>query len=229
MRCSLAPDVRVGERTWPSRRRSAARVGSVPHVHPVPVRDDLRGARGLPLAAGRRAGPAEHERVARRRRRPRGATRSPPRCRGSSGTATPTAAPSALRDAIADRMHGVAPDQVFAANGSNEVLQTLLLAYAGPGRTRGDVRADVPAPRPHRPAHRRDGRRGERGADFTLDLAAALGADRRGTGRWSRSCARRTTRPGSSSRATNVRAFLDAAPGLLVVDEAYAQFATGRR
>ena len=33
---------------------------------------------------------------------------------------------TALRDAIAE-LHGVAPDQVFAANGSNEVLQTLLL------------------------------------------------------------------------------------------------------
>ena len=29
----------------------------------------------------------------------------------------------------------MAPEQVFAANGSNEVLQTLLLTYAGPGRT----------------------------------------------------------------------------------------------
>src|SRR5918995_6662616 len=40
----------------------------------------------------------------------------------------------ALRDAIA-KHPGVAPEQVFAANGSNEVLQTLLLTYGGPGRT----------------------------------------------------------------------------------------------
>ena len=39
-----------------------------------------------------------------------------------------------LRTAIAD-FHDVSPEQVFAANGSNEVLQTVLLAYAGPGRT----------------------------------------------------------------------------------------------
>ena len=40
-----------------------------------------------------------------------------------------------LREAIA-KHHGVAPEQVFAANGSNEVLQTILLAYGGncPGR-----------------------------------------------------------------------------------------------
>ena len=40
----------------------------------------------------------------------------------------------ALRTAIAD-LHGVAPDQVFAANGSNEVLQTLCLTYGGAGRS----------------------------------------------------------------------------------------------
>ena len=41
---------------------------------------------------------------------------------------------TALRARIAD-LHGVAPEQVFVANGSNEVLQTLSLAYAGPGQT----------------------------------------------------------------------------------------------
>src|SRR3954447_23681004 len=39
-----------------------------------------------------------------------------------------------LRAAIA-ALHGVDPAQVFAANGSNEVLQTLCLAYGGPGRS----------------------------------------------------------------------------------------------
>jgi histidinol-phosphate aminotransferase len=41
---------------------------------------------------------------------------------------------TALRTAVGD-LHGVGPEQVFAANGSNEVLQTLLLTYGGPGRT----------------------------------------------------------------------------------------------
>lgn len=40
----------------------------------------------------------------------------------------------ALRSAIGD-LHGVGPEQVFCANGSNEVLQTVLLTFAGPGRT----------------------------------------------------------------------------------------------
>jgi histidinol-phosphate aminotransferase len=39
-----------------------------------------------------------------------------------------------LREAIAAH-HGVDPAQVFAANGSNEVLQTICLAYGGPGRS----------------------------------------------------------------------------------------------
>ena len=41
-----------------------------------------------------------------------------------------------LRRALADS-HGVAAEQVFCANGSNEVLQSLLLAYGGPGPHRG--------------------------------------------------------------------------------------------
>lgn len=39
-----------------------------------------------------------------------------------------------LRGAIA-AFHGVARENVFAANGSNEVLQSLLLAFGGPGRS----------------------------------------------------------------------------------------------
>lgn len=38
-----------------------------------------------------------------------------------------------LREAIG-RIHGMGPERIFPANGSNEVLQTLLLAYGGPGR-----------------------------------------------------------------------------------------------
>ncbi len=38
-----------------------------------------------------------------------------------------------LRTALAE-LHGVGPEAVFCANGSNEVLQSLCLAYGGPGR-----------------------------------------------------------------------------------------------
>ncbi|MBW3579656.1 MAG: histidinol-phosphate transaminase [Actinobacteria bacterium] len=41
-----------------------------------------------------------------------------------------------LRGALAE-LHGVAPEQVYVANGSNEVIQALCLAYGGPGRAAG--------------------------------------------------------------------------------------------
>lgn len=46
----------------------------------------------------------------------------------------PDRAAGDLRGAIA-AFHGVERDNVFAANGSNEVLQCLLLAFGGPGRS----------------------------------------------------------------------------------------------
>jgi histidinol-phosphate aminotransferase len=46
----------------------------------------------------------------------------------------PDRAATALRARLAER-HGVDATQVFAANGSNEVLQSLCLAYGGSGRT----------------------------------------------------------------------------------------------
>ncbi len=52
----------------------------------------------------------------------------------TEGQRFPDGAAVALREAIAES-HAVDPAQVFVANGSNEVLQTVLLAYAGPGRT----------------------------------------------------------------------------------------------
>jgi histidinol-phosphate aminotransferase len=43
---------------------------------------------------------------------------------------------TALREGFADYLgHGLTRDQIWAANGSNEVLQHVLQAFAGPGRT----------------------------------------------------------------------------------------------
>ena len=115
-------------------------------------------------------------------------------------------------------------ERIFCANGSNEVLQTILLAYGGPGR-----RAAVFEPSYVLHAHIANITgtgvvTGERGPDFTLDPAGAsafvaaeapdvvfLTTPNNPTG---------TVEP----RAT-VEALLDAAPGLVVVDEAYADFA----
>lgn len=203
--------------------RSAGHAASVALllVTPVPVRDDLRALEGYhspqvdvrvrlntnespfePPAAWREAYAAELAAVAWHRYPDRGALR--------------------LRAAIAE-FHGVEPEQVFAANGSNEVLQTLLLAYAGPGRA---VLTFEPTYQLHAHIARLTGARVlevPRADDFTLDLPAALKvmADERPTVTFVCSPNNPT---GLAEPSYNVMALLAAAPGLLVVDEAYGQF-----
>jgi histidinol-phosphate aminotransferase len=135
----------------------------------------------------------------------------------------PDRAATALREGIAE-LHGVRPDQVFAANGSNEVLQTLLLTYAGPGRT---VATFEPTYQLHGHIARLTGAtvaEGERAADFTLDLAEVhrVLADAQPVVTFLCSPNNPT---GLVEPPANVGAVLDAAPGLVVVDEAYGQFA----
>ncbi len=128
-----------------------------------------------------------------------------------------------LREGIAE-LHGVRPDQVFAANGSNEVLQTLLLTFAGPGRT---VATFEPTYQLHGHIARLSGAsvvEGERAADFTLDLAevSRVFATSRPTVTFLCSPNNPT---GLEEPEANVREVLGQVPGLLVVDEAYGQFA----
>ena len=75
-----------------------------------------------------------------------------------------------LRERLADR-YGVSPEQVFAANGSNEVLQSVLLAFGGPGRT---AAVFEPTYALHSHIAQVTGTRvvtGERSAAFEIDLA----------------------------------------------------------
>ena len=129
----------------------------------------------------------------------------------------------ALRTALGE-LHGVGPDQVFAANGSNEVLQTLLLTYGGPGR-----RAAVFEPTYALHSHLSRLTRtslwvGERQADFTLDVGevkrAAVEADPAVTF----VCSPNNPTGGAEDPEV-VREVVDLVPGLVVVDEAYGQFA----
>ena len=74
-----------------------------------------------------------------------------------------------LRGRLAE-LHGVRADQVFVANGSNEVLQTLSLTYAGPGRS---VALFEPTYAMHSHIARVTGAavaEGRRGEDLALDL-----------------------------------------------------------
>jgi histidinol-phosphate aminotransferase len=116
-------------------------------------------------------------------------------------------------------------ENLWAANGSNEVLQQILQAFGGPGRTAlgfepsysmhpiiaAGTRTEW-APTPRRP-------------DFTLDTVAAA-----------RILAGKSpdvvfvTSPnnptGGSIPIEELRSLIEAAPGLIVVDEAYAEFSS---
>ncbi len=134
----------------------------------------------------------------------------------------------ALRTELAQylsRQTGVAVtvDNVWAANGSNEILQQLLQAFGGPGRTAlgfepsysmhpiiaaGTQTTWLPSPRR---------------ADFSLDLQRAVAAIRA-----HRPDVLFVTSPnnptGQASSLADLRALLRVAPGIVVVDEAYAEF-----
>ena len=129
----------------------------------------------------------------------------------------------ALRTAIGE-LHGVGPDQVLVGKGSNEVLQAACLAFGGHGRT---VAVFEPTYALHSHIARITGTTvavGERAADFTLDLDEVR--------RVLSTTAPAITFLTSPNNPTGlvepreaVEAVLGMAPGLVVVDEAYAQFA----
>ena len=128
-----------------------------------------------------------------------------------------------LREAIGE-LHGVSPEQVLAGKGSNEVLQALCLAYGGAGRS---VAVFEPTYALHSHIARITGTGvavGERREDFTLDL----GELRRVVADAQPAITFLTTPnnpTGLVETRETVEAVLEAAPGLVVVDEAYAQFA----
>ena len=130
-----------------------------------------------------------------------------------------------LRERIAAR-HGTDPGRVFAANGSNEVLQCLLLAYGGPGRS---AAVFEPSYALHSHLARVTGTEvveGERDDNFSLDVEAAMALI--GSARPSVTFLCSPNNPsGTVAARSTVDALLDAvgsAGGLLCVDEAYAEF-----
>jgi histidinol-phosphate aminotransferase len=128
-----------------------------------------------------------------------------------------------LRDAIG-ATHGVGADQVFVANGSNEVLQTLMLTYAGAGRS---VATFEPTYQLHGHLARISGAtvvEGERAADFRLDLGEVERVLAAARPIVTFLCSPNNP-TGLVDSADDVDFVLERAPGILVVDEAYAQFA----
>jgi histidinol-phosphate aminotransferase len=128
-----------------------------------------------------------------------------------------------LRVALA-RSHGVDPAQVFCANGSNEVLQCLLLALGGSGRS---VAVFEPTYRLHSHIANITGTAvavGNRGPDFSLDLAEVDRVLAESVPAITFLCSPNNPTGMSESRE-NIEAVVAKAPGLVVVDEAYGQFA----
>jgi histidinol-phosphate aminotransferase len=132
---------------------------------------------------------------------------------------------TALRKALAAYLgHGVRPEQVWAANGSNEVMLHLLQAYGGPGRL---ALSFAPTYSMY-PEYARDTHTawelGHREEDFTLDAdrAVALVRERRPHVVLLPS----PNNPTGTALAPEVIGALCEAlgEGLLVVDEAYAEF-----
>jgi histidinol-phosphate aminotransferase len=128
-----------------------------------------------------------------------------------------------LRQALA-RSHGVGPEQVFCANGSNEVLQCLLLAYGGPGRT---VALFEPTYTLHRHIAMITGTgvaAGTRTDDFQIDPdeVARVVADAQPIITFLCSPNNPT---GRADPPETVERVVADSPGLVVVDEAYGQFA----
>lgn len=116
-------------------------------------------------------------------------------------------------------------ENLWAANGSNEILQQLLQAFGGPGRT---AIGFVPSYSMHPIIS--DGTRTEwlqaaRADDFGLDVEAAVAAvtDRQPDVVF---VASPNNPSGQSVSLPDLRRLLDVVPGILIVDEAYGEFSS---
>ena len=130
-----------------------------------------------------------------------------------------------LRKDLADYLgHGLTASHVWAANGSNEVIQQLLQAFGGPGRR---ALGFEPGYSMHSLIARVTGTRwvaADRDEDFGLDPDRAVRVIEQ-----NQPDVVFLTSPnnptGTSAPIGVIAAVCDAAPGVVVVDEAYAEFA----
>jgi histidinol-phosphate aminotransferase len=131
---------------------------------------------------------------------------------------------AALRDALAEYLgHGLTRDRVWAANGSNEVMLQILQAFGGPGR----IALSFAPTYSMYPEYARDTATrwlaGRRDDDFDIDVdhALALIAEEQPAVVLLASPNNPT---GTALALETVKTICAAAPGVVVVDEAYAEF-----
>jgi histidinol-phosphate aminotransferase len=114
---------------------------------------------------------------------------------------------------------------LWAANGSNEILQQLLQAFGGPGRS---AIGFVPSYSMHpiiSDGTQTDWLEAKRSDDFGLDVDVAVAAitDRRPDVVF---LASPNNPSGQSVALEDLRRLLDVAPGIVIVDEAYGEFSS---
>jgi histidinol-phosphate aminotransferase len=130
-----------------------------------------------------------------------------------------------LRESLAAYLgHGIAPQQVWAANGSNEIIQQLLQAFGGPGRS---VLGFPPTYSMHSIIAAGTGTRwltAERDAGFALGPATVVAAIEREQPDLVFLCAPNNP-TGTPVPLETIEAAYEATRGILFVDEAYAEFA----
>jgi histidinol-phosphate aminotransferase len=131
----------------------------------------------------------------------------------------------ALRADLADYLgHGLTAGHVWAANGSNEVQQQLLQVFGGPGRT---ALGFAPSYSMHPLLALATGTRwvdGRRAGDFTLPADRAVEQVSRHAPDVVFVCSPNNP-TGTALDLGVLAAVLAVAPGMVVVDEAYAEFA----
>ena len=116
-------------------------------------------------------------------------------------------------------------ENLWAANGSNEILQQILQAFGGPGRTALGFEPSYSMHPIIAAGTRTEWAPTPRRADFTLDTAAA--AEILATRRPDIAFVTSPNNPtGGSIPLPELRTLIETAPGLIVVDEAYAEFSS---
>ncbi|MDN4642276.1 histidinol-phosphate transaminase [Agreia sp. PsM10] len=132
---------------------------------------------------------------------------------------------SQLRDGLADYLgHGLTRDNIWAANGSNEILQQIMQAFGGPGRS---ILGFPPTYSMHSIIASGTGTAwvsAERDADFEISPCTAVAAIREHDPDIVIFCSPNNP-TGTPLSLETIEAAYDATDKIVIVDEAYAEFA----